>query len=124
MKKFFERLNYAMSLRDMNQTDLAKAIGVKPQAIQYLCTRGKRSVHSVKIAKVLRINPLWLTEGIGEIEENNKHIQEKFSDYKMNSSNQPPVIDKDAWKELPPKTQQLIINFLNTICPKCSNIEK
>ncbi|MGZ8164103.1 MAG: XRE family transcriptional regulator [Methylobacter sp.] len=53
----------------MSQSELARAVGVKPQAIQYLCEQGKRSVHSVRIAEVLKINAKWLTTGIGDIDE-------------------------------------------------------
>lgn len=68
MKEYSERLQYAIDRRGTSQSELARAIGVKPQAIQYLCSQGKRSVHSVRIAEVLNINAKWLTDGIGEME--------------------------------------------------------
>ena len=67
MKEYSERLEHALNIRGFSQSELARAIGVKPQAVQYLCKQGKRSVHSVKIAEILGINAKWLTDGIGEI---------------------------------------------------------
>ncbi len=71
MKTYAERLKYLIELRGTNQSDLARAIGVSPQSIQYLCKDGKRSVHSAKIAKFLKINVDWLTEGEGEMDLTN-----------------------------------------------------
>ena len=68
MKTYAERLKYAIEARETNQSDLARAIGVKPQSVQYLCREGKRSVHSAKIAEILKINVNWLTEGNGNME--------------------------------------------------------
>lgn len=68
MKEYSDRLKYALAIRELSQSDLARAVGVKPQAIQYLCEKGKRSVHSVKISEVLKINARWLTDGIGDME--------------------------------------------------------
>jgi SOS-response transcriptional repressor LexA len=81
MEEYSERLTYAINLRGTNQSYVARSIGVKPQAIQYLCKQGKRSVHSAKIAEILSVNVKWLTEGIGEIEflykEGNNAISKK-----------------------------------------------
>lgn len=70
MKEYSDRLTYALNIRGVSQSELARATVVKPQAIQYLCGQGKRSVHSVKIAEVLGINAKWLTDGIGNINSN------------------------------------------------------
>lgn len=61
------RLRHAMELAGItNQTQLARAVGVKPQAIQYLLdpkNNASGSKHLTKIAEVLSINPLWLATG-------------------------------------------------------------
>lgn len=58
-----------MALKDAQETQagLANAVGVKQQAINYLCKRGKGSVHSPAIARHLGVSLRWLTEGIGEM---------------------------------------------------------
>lgn len=67
MKNYAERLVYAIKLRQTNQTKLAEAIGVKPQAIQYLCKKGTKSTYTNKICNALKIDPNWLSEGLGDI---------------------------------------------------------
>ncbi len=69
MKSYSERLKFALEIRGLNQSDLARKIGVEPQSIQYLCKKGTRSVHNVKIASVLNISPKWLAEGLGDMLE-------------------------------------------------------
>lgn len=75
MKEYSDRLTYALEKREITQSELARKIGVKPQAIQYLCQKGKRSVHTNKICEILHINPAWLTEGIGEMNTPNDYIE-------------------------------------------------
>lgn len=130
MNEYSERLKYALDFRGISQSDLARAVGVKSQAIQYLCDKGKRSVHSVKIAEILRINAKWLTEGIGvmdieDTEVDNKYpkqLQESNVKYAPNSvhnltisNDKPPVIEEDAWKALPSKTKSLVKELLNLV---------
>jgi transcriptional regulator with XRE-family HTH domain len=126
MKEYSDRLKYALDFREISQSDLARAVGVKSQAIQYLCDKGKRSVHSVKIAKILRINAEWLTEGIGvmavEDDKFTKQLQESNVKYAPGtvhsltiSSDQPPKIKKAAWKALSPETRSLVENFVDTL---------
>jgi phage repressor protein C with HTH and peptisase S24 domain len=79
MINYAERLKYAMQIRGVDQSELARRIGVKPQAIQYLCKQGKRSVHSVRIANELKINPTWLTDGVGEMETTKASIAESLN---------------------------------------------
>lgn len=79
IKEYSDRLKHALMIRGMDQSELARQVGVKPQAIQYLCRQGKRSVHSVKIAEVLKINAQWLTDGIGEMETTPVSIGESLN---------------------------------------------
>lgn len=68
MRKYSDRLKHALDIRELSQSELARQVGIKPQAIQYLCREGTRSVHSVKIAEILNINAKWLTDGVGNME--------------------------------------------------------
>lgn len=61
------RLKYAIAQRGMNQTELATKLKLKPQTIQRLCAKGKRSVFTSKIAKALQINDVWLDDGTGNM---------------------------------------------------------
>lgn len=62
------RLKYAMRLFSMNQSELARRVGVKPQVIQYLVTGNvKSSKFSYEIADALEINYSWLAAGEGEM---------------------------------------------------------
>jgi len=63
---YAKRLNWAMTNAAISQSELARAIGVKPQAIQYLCQKGTKSTHTTKIAKVLGVSADWLDTGKGQ----------------------------------------------------------
>lgn len=75
MKTLADRLNFALKQADINQSELSKVVGLKPQAIQYLCSgKGKASTKSFEIAKALNVDPTWLTEGKGAYNNFNKSI--------------------------------------------------
>ncbi|WP_353233345.1 helix-turn-helix domain-containing protein [Diaphorobacter ruginosibacter] len=61
---FADRLRLAMKTAgDMSQSELARAIGVRPQAIQYLlnpANQAQGSKHLVAIANALDVSPQWL----------------------------------------------------------------
>lgn len=60
------RLKYAMTLSGMtNQSELASLVGVSPQTIQHLTSKGKGSTHNAKIAAILDVDPEWLAYGKG-----------------------------------------------------------
>ena len=91
MDTYADRLKHAMKVRNIDQSALARLVGVKQQSIQYLCQKGKRSVHSVQIADILKISAPWLTEGSGDMELSTDSI---FIDrYKKLNTNQKKVFD-------------------------------
>lgn len=63
------RLNWAMhQAGKTNQSELARAVGVKPQSIQYLCRRGagaQGSKHTAALAQALNVSPRWLARNEG-----------------------------------------------------------
>jgi len=71
-----ERLKYAIKRAresfapKMSQNQLAVAVGIKPQSIQYLCSaegnREKRSKYTGDLARVLQVTTDWLADGIGQ----------------------------------------------------------
>lgn len=64
------RLVHAMATLGMSQSELARRIGIKPQAIQYLCTsNASRSKFAFDIADALGINIDWLLTGQGKMKE-------------------------------------------------------
>ena len=64
------RLVYAMKKLGVNQSELARRIGVKPQVIQYLCTNNaERSRFAFEIADALGVNLDWLIAGKGRMME-------------------------------------------------------
>lgn len=63
-----DRLVYALKCTGMRKADLARAIDVKPQVIQFLC--GSNTVSSrftFEIATALGLNTKWLATGEGEM---------------------------------------------------------
>ncbi|MCB1826949.1 MAG: helix-turn-helix transcriptional regulator, partial [Coxiellaceae bacterium] len=60
------RLNYALELTGTRKADLARAIDVKPQVIQFLCnSKTKASRFSFEIATALGLSVRWLATGEG-----------------------------------------------------------
>jgi len=61
-----KRLRKALAGAGYSQSGLARAIGVKPQAIQHLCGETSQwSKHTNQIARVLGVSPQWLADGTG-----------------------------------------------------------
>lgn len=68
MDTLADRLNKALSHANKSQTDLARAIKVSPQAIQFICAGNtKRTRYSASIAKALGVNADWLENGVGDM---------------------------------------------------------
>lgn len=64
------RLNWAMRrIGRTNQSELARSVGVKPQAIQYLCdvdAGAQGSAHTPALARELGVRAEWLARGDGQ----------------------------------------------------------
>lgn len=68
MNTLSDRLVFALQKTGISQAELARKIGVKRQAIQYLCkTQTTKSKLSHDIAEALGINIDWLISGEGNI---------------------------------------------------------
>lgn len=69
-RNYAGRLGWAMRRSGRtNQSELARAIGVKPQAIQYLCDAeagARGSSHTPALARELGVRADWLARGDGE----------------------------------------------------------
>lgn len=69
-QSFAERLALAMQRAGKtNQSELAREIGVKPQTIQHLVTKGKSSIYSAELAAILGCSYRWLAKGEGQIDD-------------------------------------------------------
>jgi len=60
---YADRLVYAMTLKGIDQSELARKVGIKPQSIQYLCKKGTKSTYTTKISEILGIEAKWLETG-------------------------------------------------------------
>ena len=66
MRTYAERLNHAMELNGVSQSELARRVGIKAQAVQYICSgRGRRSSYTAEFARELGVNAEWLATGKG-----------------------------------------------------------
>jgi SOS-response transcriptional repressor LexA len=78
-----DRLNYVLEVLGTKKADLARAINVQPQTIQYLCSGNTNSSKfTFEIAAVLGINTGWLATGKGEIFLADDPKQKLLKDYK------------------------------------------
>lgn len=99
MKTFTERLLWAMNRRTpaVSQSELARAIGVSPQTIQYLCDPARNaqgSKHTTKIADYLGVYALWLSEGKGSrgpFDETNRVEESASVPYQANTTEGPAI---------------------------------
>lgn len=84
---FSERLKQAMQEKGFTQGSLAKAVGMAQSSVWRLTSGGASGTKKlIKIAKVLGVNPEWLSDGIGamkahEIKPNNQLIIDSVLDY-------------------------------------------
>lgn len=67
-KNLSNRLNHALLITATKKADLARAIGVKPQVIQFLCnSETQASRFTFEIATALGLSTRWLATGEGEM---------------------------------------------------------
>lgn len=63
-----ERLNLALDLTGISQSELARRIGIKQQSISQICSgKTARSRYTSQIAEALDINGKWLATGEGSM---------------------------------------------------------
>ncbi len=68
MKTLSSRLNHAMKLTGITQSELARRIGIKQQSISQICSgKSVRSRYTMQVAEALGVNPHWLGTGDGVI---------------------------------------------------------
>lgn len=86
MSSFAERLKRALYVTDTSQAELARTINIRQQGVHYLCHEAKGSKHSPAIARALGISLEWLTEGRGEMFDNQP--ADKASTYDLSAEAQ------------------------------------
>ena len=70
LNTFSQRLGYSLQRLNVNQSELAKCVCIRRQAIQYMVKAvNSKSKHCYHIAKALNVDPDWLILGIGDVEE-------------------------------------------------------
>lgn len=80
-----DRLRLAMARAEMNQKELADAVGVKPPSVNgWLSAKAKflRGENLLKAAKVLGVSDVWLAEGKGSMVQGESQ-PERFNDETM-----------------------------------------
>lgn len=88
------RLNYALEILGTKKADLARAINVKPQTIQFLCnSQTQSSRFSFEIATVLGLSTRWLATGEGDM-----YDDEKKNNFSQNYQ-KIPLINSDILKD-------------------------
>lgn len=128
MKTFAERLNYALSNADMNQTELANKVGIDPQIVSNLSVgRTKKCFHIAQFAKYLKCNPLWLECGEGsphqdmELPEEIGIFKDKLTDRKLKT-----VIEVCGLLtgNIEPLDEMTVSNFVHTMFVKCNGSQQ
>lgn len=108
METFAERLKYAMSLRQMTQSDLSRAVGITPAAVKKWL-EGKvlspKATDCYVVSQALHVNLLWLVTGKGAVDGDRPLSNESFValeklDLKASCGTGSPVALPDAGIEL------------------------
>lgn len=69
VSKFADRLRQARLLRGYTQAALARACGLSQGAIANYETKSRKTAKDIfKLADALRVNPIWLGQGVGAME--------------------------------------------------------
>ncbi len=91
-----DRLKLAIEKAGISQAELARQIGVKQQAIQYLCSsKTKKSRFTFQIAEALNISATWLASGVGQM------ILENDIDYQLiKSQTKVPILTFEQIKNI------------------------
>lgn len=69
MSSLSERLKQSLSVRNERAADLARACGVQPSSVSDWLSGETKMLNAsaaIKAARFLRVDPLWLIEGLGE----------------------------------------------------------
>ena len=75
------RLKLCLNLYSMSQSELARLIDVKPQIIQYLCTKNvKSSRFTFELAEALGVDYTWLSTGEGVMRQ---PVDAQMEEYKI-----------------------------------------
>jgi DNA-binding XRE family transcriptional regulator len=95
MDAFARRLKKARAHAGLSQADLARVLGVKPQAIQYLeqeSNNARGSKHTSAIARACAVDAMWLSTGRGTMLLEKKQMAAQ---------------DQAAYNALPPEAYQV-----------------
>lgn len=96
LENLSHRLNYVLNLTGTKKADLARAISVKPQVIQFLCTSQTQSSRfTFEIATALGLSTRWLATGEGEMFIADDPKQQFLKTYKPI-----PLLNNDNIKEI------------------------
>ncbi|HUW97426.1 MAG TPA: helix-turn-helix domain-containing protein [Acidiferrobacter sp.] len=107
MDTLAKRLRYARERLGFSQSELARRVKVRPQAIQFIEAGHVRRPRSlVEIARALAVNPEWLLLGEGAVEVG---VREQPLAYQHEPSlSEEAVAVARLWMELP-RSQRLAI---------------
>ena len=111
-----DRLKEARRAKKMSQGRLAQLVGLKQPTVSGLEASGKGSSYTASFAKVLGVNPLWLSEGRGDKyptqkkESANSSLKSPIGNYlgESNSNQNSPVHDSALSNTLSPDTVEVI----------------
>src|SRR5579885_1980421 len=64
-----QRIKYARERRNLNQSELAKKVGMSPQAISFLENRGRSTTQAARFVQALRVRSEWLISDESELDD-------------------------------------------------------
>ncbi len=107
MNTLAKRLRYAREQAGLTQSSLARQVGIKPQAIQFIeAGQVRRPRNLVEIATILGVAPEWLLLGKGRMDA--LHVQEVSGRYDTTGLSAEAIALARSWMELP-KAQRVAV---------------
>ncbi|MCX8049215.1 MAG: helix-turn-helix domain-containing protein [Methylohalobius sp.] len=68
LKTLADRIQYGLAINHLSQSELARRVGLTPQAIQHLCSgKAQTTRYAAQIAHALGVRTDWLLTGQGPI---------------------------------------------------------
>lgn len=118
MSTLAKRLRYAREQANLSQSALARQVGIKPQAIQFMeAGQVRRPRNLLEIAQVLSVSPEWLLLGKGRMEFLNiEEPQARYDPQGAGVGLSPEALKlAQMWMELPKPQRIAILEMIRSL---------
>lgn len=118
MNSLAKRLRYAREQAGLSQSGLARRVGIRPQAIQFIeAGEVRRPRNTVEIAMALGVSAEWLLLGKGRMDA--LHLQETPGRYDTSGLSAEAIALARAWMALPKGQRVAVRETILSLARRC-----